>query len=59
MRLGKGESLDTIAKTMAAVAEGILTSKSAYHLANEKGIDCPIIEGIYKVILLKNRKMPG
>ncbi|GAB4816038.1 hypothetical protein N2152v2_003084 [Parachlorella kessleri] len=50
MRLGKGEKLDDIMKTMTAVAEGVLTSKSAHDLAKKKGIDCPVIEGIYKVI---------
>ena len=48
MRLGKGEKLDDIMKTMTAVAEGVLTSKSAHDLAKKKGIDCPVIEGIYK-----------
>jgi glycerol-3-phosphate dehydrogenase (NAD(P)+) len=37
-------------KSMNAVAEGILTSKSAYLLAQKKGIDCPIIAGIYRVM---------
>ena len=32
-----------------AVAEGVLTSRSAHHLAQKKGIECPVIEGIYRV----------
>ncbi|KAL4427998.1 hypothetical protein ABPG75_002087 [Micractinium tetrahymenae] len=51
IRLGKGEKLEDITATMGgAVAEGVLTSRSAHHLALEKGIDCPVISGIYRVI---------
>lgn len=32
-----------------AVAEGVLTSRSAHHLAQRQGIDCPTIEGIFHV----------
>ena len=48
MRLGKGEKLDDIIASMNAVAEGVLTSKSSHDLARKKGIECPVIEGIYK-----------
>lgn len=50
MRLGKGEKLEDIKNSMSAVAEGILTSKSAHHLAKKVGVECHIIEGIYKVM---------
>ena len=50
MRLGKGEKLDDIISDMTAVAEGILTSRSAANLAKKVGIDCPVIDGIYQVI---------
>lgn len=50
MRLGKGEKLDDVIKSMNAVAEGVLTSRSAYHLAQRESIDCPVIRGIYRVI---------
>lgn len=33
LRLGKGENLKDIIDTMKAVAEGVLTSKSAHQLA--------------------------
>eukprot|EP00890_Picochlorum_soloecismus_P005013 jgi/Picsp_1/5512/NSC_02871-R1_nad h-dependent glycerol-3-phosphate dehydrogenase len=52
MRLGKGETLEEVMKSMSAVAEGVLTSKSAHNLAKKMGVDCPVIEGIYKVIHL-------
>lgn len=50
IRIGKGEKLDEITKSMAAVAEGVLTSKSAHLLAQKVGVECHVIEGIYKVI---------
>lgn len=50
VRLGKGESLEEIMKSMTAVAEGVLTSRSAHHLAKKLGVECPVIEGIYQVV---------
>jgi len=50
LRIGKGESLQQITTSMSAVAEGVLTSRSAHNLAAKLGVDCPIISGIYKVI---------
>eukprot|EP00775_Hariotina_reticulata_P013939 gene13939-biopygen15838 len=51
LRLGKGEKLQDIITSMhGAVAEGVLTSKSAYLLSNKLGVECPIIEGIFRVI---------
>lgn len=40
----QGEKLDDIMKSMSAVAEGVLTSRSAHDLAKKKGIDCAVIE---------------
>ena len=50
MRLGQGESLEQIQTSMHAVAEGVLTSRAAHHLAQAKGIETPVISGIYRVI---------
>jgi glycerol-3-phosphate dehydrogenase (NAD(P)+) len=50
LRLGRGETLDAIKASMSAVAEGVLTSRSAHQLAVKMGVACPIIEGIYRVI---------
>jgi glycerol-3-phosphate dehydrogenase len=33
-----------------AVAEGVLTSRSAYALSRRLGVEVPIIEGIWRVI---------
>ncbi|KAK9846407.1 hypothetical protein WJX81_003265 [Elliptochloris bilobata] len=50
LRIGKGEKLADIVKGMTAVAEGVLTSRSAHALAQRLGVEAPIIEGIYRVI---------
>ncbi|KAI8477206.1 MAG: NAD-dependent glycerol-3-phosphate dehydrogenase [Monoraphidium minutum] len=51
LRIGKGEKLDDITHSMGgAVAEGVLTSRSAYELARRMGTHCPTIEAIYRVI---------
>ncbi|KAI8477205.1 MAG: NAD-dependent glycerol-3-phosphate dehydrogenase [Monoraphidium minutum] len=51
LRIGKGEKLDDITHSMGgAVAEGVLTSRSAFQLAQRIGMDCATIEGIYRVL---------
>jgi glycerol-3-phosphate dehydrogenase (NAD(P)+) len=51
LQLGKGQKLQDIITSMhGAVAEGVLTSKSAYLLSKKLGVECPIIEGIFRVI---------
>lgn len=51
LRIGKGEKLPDIIATMnGAVAEGVLTSRAAHMLATQLHLDCPIIEGIFKVV---------
>lgn len=49
MRLGKGEKLADILSSMTAVAEGVLTSKSAHALAEKIQMDCPVVDTVYKV----------
>lgn len=49
-RLGKGESLKQILSSMNAVAEGVNTTRSVFHLAYEKGLDMPITTEIYRVL---------
>lgn len=42
------------------MAEGVLTSRSAHHLAQKQGIDCPTIEGIYHVsCVLQSTALPA
>lgn len=50
LRLGKGEKLEHIVKTLGATAEGVLTSRAAYDLTKKLGIDCAVIYGIYRVV---------
>ncbi len=51
-RLGGGESLDDILGSTVTVAEGVLTSRSAWQLAQKLGVaeQVPIIEGAYRVL---------
>ena len=50
VRLGKGESLEKILSSMDAVAEGVATSKSVFDVAEQEGIEMPIISEVYKVL---------
>jgi glycerol-3-phosphate dehydrogenase (NAD(P)+) len=49
-RLGKGESLDQIRKTMEAVAEGVNTTASVKDLADERDVEMPITFEVFKVL---------
>ncbi|MFO0917893.1 MAG: NAD(P)H-dependent glycerol-3-phosphate dehydrogenase [Planctomycetaceae bacterium] len=49
-RLGKGESLAQILATMNAVAEGVTTARSVYDIAEQEGIDVPIMSEVYRVL---------
>jgi glycerol-3-phosphate dehydrogenase (NAD(P)+) len=51
--IGKGQDLDEVLKNMGMVVEGVATTKAAYELAKEKGIEMPITEAIYKVLYEK------
>src|SRR5438067_10818629 len=53
-RLGKGESLAQISGSMAMVAEGVPTAKSALECARKHGITAPIIEQVH-AILFENK----
>ena len=45
--IGKGLPLEEILENMGMVVEGVATTKAAYELAQEKGIDMPITEMLY------------
>lgn len=49
-RLGKGETLPQILQTMNAVAEGVATARSVFDVAEQEGIDMPIITEVYRVL---------
>lgn len=50
MRLGQGESLAQILASMAAVAEGVNTSRSVCDLSRQLGIDMPITNVVFRVL---------
>jgi glycerol-3-phosphate dehydrogenase (NAD(P)+) len=49
-RLGKGEKVDGIVKSMTAVAEGYPTAKSAHELARKRRVVTPIIDEVYAML---------
>ncbi len=49
-RLGKGEDLQTITKTMGSVVEGAPTTKAVRALSQEHGVDMPISNAMYRVL---------
>jgi len=50
LRLGRGEGIAAILGSMHAVAEGVLTARSAHRLAEQLGVDVPIIANTYRVL---------
>ncbi|KIJ24782.1 hypothetical protein M422DRAFT_194292 [Sphaerobolus stellatus SS14] len=49
-RLGKGEKLDDILRTLGSVAEGVATAKGAKMMIDKLGINAPIAQGVYGVL---------
>ena len=54
MKLGQGKNLSTILSEMNMVAEGVMTTRSAWNLAGKMGVEMPILEQIY-LVLYKNK----
>ncbi len=48
--IGKGKSLDEILASRDTVAEGVITTRSAYALAARQGVDMPIVAATYSVL---------
>ena len=48
--LGRGEKIKDILRNMDAVAEGVVTVRAVYRLAQKKKMDMPIITQVYKII---------
>jgi glycerol-3-phosphate dehydrogenase (NAD(P)+) len=48
--LGEGKTLEQAQESIKQVAEGVITAKSAYLLIEKLGVDCPIIETVYRVL---------
>lgn len=49
-RLGKGEKIADILKSMRQVAEGVYTSRSVYFRAKAMGIELPITTEVYRAL---------
>ena len=49
-RLGKGESVADIKKSMIMIAEGVPTALSTYELARKIGLETPILDQVYAVL---------
>lgn len=54
-RLGRGESLDDILADMTMVAEGMYAAQIIYELAQERGIDMPISNAVYRLLFEQAR----
>ncbi len=50
VELTKGRSVEDISNSMDGVAEGVTTTKVAWELAREMGLEMPITEKIYRVL---------
>ncbi|KAF8665456.1 hypothetical protein AX16_000474 [Volvariella volvacea WC 439] len=49
-RLGQGESLEMIIKTLGSVAEGVSTAKGVKKIIDDLGVNAPIANSIYEVL---------
>lgn len=49
-RLGRGETLEAIQKSMVMVAEGVPTARSAYEEARKHGVDTPLLDSVHEVL---------
>jgi glycerol-3-phosphate dehydrogenase (NAD(P)+) len=49
-QLGQGKKLAEILSEMQMVAEGVKTTRSVYHLAQQRGIEMPICQQMYRIL---------
>jgi glycerol-3-phosphate dehydrogenase len=49
-RLGKGEMLEDILKSVGSVAEGVYTAKAVHILSRKLGVEAPICDQVYEVL---------
>jgi glycerol-3-phosphate dehydrogenase (NAD(P)+) len=50
LKLGQGKNLSTILSEMDMVAEGVMTTRSAWDLASKMEVEMPILEQVYLVL---------
>jgi glycerol-3-phosphate dehydrogenase (NAD(P)+) len=49
--LGKGQSIKSILSSMNQVAEGVVTAKAVYALAQKKNVPMPIVTQVYLIVV--------
>ncbi|CDQ19488.1 glycerol 3-phosphate dehydrogenase (NAD(P)+) [Halobacillus karajensis] len=49
-KLGKGHPLEDVLEQMGMVVEGVRTTKAAFQLAQDQGVEMPITSGIYRIL---------
>jgi len=49
-QIGKGKKLKEVLSGMTMVAEGVKTTKSAYHLSKKHQVEMPITDKVYRVL---------
>ncbi|MEE8508359.1 MAG: NAD(P)H-dependent glycerol-3-phosphate dehydrogenase, partial [Myxococcota bacterium] len=49
LRLARGERAEEIAASQKAVAEGYMSARPVYRLAEREGVEMPIAEAVYRV----------
>ena len=50
LKLGKGEKLSGILKSLPHIAEGVATAKAVYQISQKKNLDMPNTEFVYRVL---------
>jgi glycerol-3-phosphate dehydrogenase (NAD(P)+) len=50
LKLGQGQSIDTILKEMSMVAEGVKTTNSVYAMSEKYKVEMPITNQVYRVL---------
>lgn len=48
--LGQGKTLPVILEELGQVAEGVITARSAWNLAERTGVEVPIMEQVYRML---------
>ena len=50
IRLGRGERLDDIVRSLGMVAEGVKTAGAAWELSRRFGVEAPVTEAVYNIL---------
>ena len=50
MEIGKGRTLDEVLAGKETVAEGVVTTQSAFALAEQRGVEMPIVAAAHRIL---------